>query len=142
MGAQTFGPISLESLKSSDCVELVFRGVEQGGASFEGRVFLNRPHADETTATTSDAGYAGSFHVYGYGDHLPPALADAKRSQEPGGPPVAPIEKRLRPDQAAIRTALEGSSELTVTVVPVPTDPGGELPGRSFEDVEVVFDRG
>jgi hypothetical protein len=55
---------------------------------------------------------------------------------------VAPIEKRLRLDEATLRAALEGSDELTVTVVPVPVDPGGPVPERPFEDVEVVFDRG
>ena len=122
--------------------ELVFRGVEQAGASFEGRVFLNNPAADGTTEATPEAGYAGSFHVYGYGEHPPPSLAEAKTSQAPGGPAVAPIEKRLRVDEAALRSALEGSDELSVTVVPVPADPGGPIPDRPFEGVELVLDRG
>ena len=37
--------------------------------------------------------------------------------------------------------ALEGAGELTVTVVPVPADPGGEVPERPFQDVEIVFGR-
>jgi hypothetical protein len=142
MGSYTSPPISLGSFGDADRAELVFRGVEQAGPSFEGRVFLNRPDADESTATTPEAGYAGSFHVYGYGEHPPPALADEKRMRGSGGPAVAPIEKRLRPDHAALRTALQASDELTVTVVPVPADAGGQGPGRPFEDVEVVFDRG
>jgi hypothetical protein len=142
MGSYTASPIPVSSFRDSRRAELVFRGIEQAGPSFEGRVFLNRPDADETTATTPESGYAGSFHVYGYGEHPPPALAEQKARRTPGGAPVAPIEKRLRPDEAAVRTALEGSDELTVTVVPVPVDPGGPVPDRPFEDVEVVFDRG
>jgi hypothetical protein len=142
MGAQTSGPISVDSFESGDRPELVFRGVEQAGPSFEGRVFLNRPDADEATATTPEAGYAGSFHVYGYGEHPPPALADEQARRGAGGAPVAPIEKRVRADEAAMREALEGTAELTVTVVPVPADPGGEVPERPFQDVEVVFGRG
>ena len=82
MGAQTSGPISVESFESLDRPELVFRGVEQAGPSFEGRVFLNQPDADEATATSPEAGYAGSFHVYGYGEHPPPALADEQGDAE------------------------------------------------------------
>jgi hypothetical protein len=121
--------------------ELVFGGVEQAGPSFEGRVFLNNPGADESTPRTPEAGYAGSFHVYGYGEPAPPAVAEerAKRGKDAG--PVAPIEKRLLADEQAVRAALDGSDALTVTVVPVPADPGGDVPERSFEHVEVVFDR-
>jgi hypothetical protein len=142
MGAQTSAPISLESFEKLDGPELVFSGVEQAGPSFEGRVFLNRPDADEGTATTPEAGYAGSFHVYGYGEHPPPGLADEQARRGAGGAPVAPIEKRVRPDEAALRGALERSGQLTVTVVPVPADPGGEVPEQPFQDVEIVVGRG
>jgi len=121
--------------------ELVFAGVEQAGPSFEARVFLNNPDADESTAQTPQTGYAGSFHVYGYGEPAPPAIAEAKAKQAKGGQPVAPIDKRLHADQAAVHAALEGSEELTVTVVPLPADPGGAAPERPFEHVEVLFDR-
>jgi hypothetical protein len=142
MGSYTAPPIPVRSFRDARRAELVFGGIEQAGPSFEGRVFLNHPDADETTATDPESGYAGSFHVYGYGEHPPPALAEAKARQAPDGVAVAPIEKRLRADEAAIRTALEDSDELTVTVVTVPVDPGGPTPDRPFEDVEVVFDRG
>jgi hypothetical protein len=142
MGSYTAPPIPVRSFRGTRRAELVFGGIEQAGPSFEGRVFLNRPDADETTAKTAESGYAGSFHVYGYGEHLPPALAEQKARRTPAGAPVAPIEKRLRPDEAAVRGALKGSDELTVTVVPVPADPGGPIPDRPFEDVVIVFDRG
>jgi hypothetical protein len=121
--------------------EVVFAGVDQAGPSFEARVFLNNPDADESTAQTPETGYAGSFHVYGYGEPAPPAIAEAKAKQGGGGGAVAPIEKRLHADEAAVRAALEGSDELTITVVPVPADPGGAAPVRPFEHVDVVFDR-
>ncbi len=122
-------------------MELVFSGVEQAGPSFEARVFLNNPGADESTAQTPETGYAGTFHVYGYGEPAPPAIAEARQQRASGGSPLAPIEKRLRIDEAALRTALERSGELTVTVVPVRSDPGGGAIQRPFEHVEVVFDR-
>jgi hypothetical protein len=110
--------------------QLVFAGVDQAGPSFEGRVFLNNPEADASTPQTPESGYAGAFHVFGYGTPAPPAIAEARRA---GGGPVAPIEKR-------VRTALPETDELTVTVVAVPVDPGGPVPERPFEDVSVVLD--
>jgi hypothetical protein len=142
MGSYTARPIHVGSFRESRRAELVFRGVEQAGASFEGRVFLDNPDANEATLKTAGNGYAGSFHVYGYGDHPPPALAAQKMRRGAAGPAVAPIEKRVNVDAAVLRTALERSDELTVTVVPVPADPGGPVPERPFETVEVVFDRG
>jgi hypothetical protein len=141
MGSYTAPPIPVRSFRGTRRAELVFGGIEQAGPSFEGRVFLNHPDADESTARTPESGYAGSFHVYGYGEHPPAALAEAKAAQPPGSAAVAPIEKRLRADETAIRTALEDSEELTVTVVSVPVDPGGPTPDRPFENVEIVFDR-
>jgi hypothetical protein len=140
VGSYTAPPISVAPFRGARRLELVFSGVEQAGPSFEGRVFLNNPAAKESTAQAPQAGYAGSFHVYGYGELAPPAI-EAKRKQSKGGAPVAPIEKRLVVDEAALRTALEGSDELTVTVVPVPSDPTGAVPERPFEHVDLVFER-
>ena len=137
MASYTAPPIPVPSA-TVRTAELVFGGVEQAGPSFEGRVFLNRPDADETTPASPDLGYAGSFHVYGYGEAAPPAIAEAKQAGAAG--PVAPIEKRVRADDAALRAALGESGELTVTVVAVPADPGGTTPERPFEDLTVLFD--
>jgi hypothetical protein len=141
MAAYTASPIPVTSFRGVRRAELVFGGVDQAGPSFEGRVFLNNPDADESTPLTSETGYAGSFHVYGYGEPAPPAVAEANARREKDGGPVAPIEKRLHADEATVRAAIEGSDELTVTVVPVPVDPGGAVPEQPFESVEVVFDR-
>jgi hypothetical protein len=140
MSSYTAPPIPTTRLRAARRAELVFEGVEQAGPSFEARVFLNNPYADESTPQTPETGYAGSFHVYGYGEPAPPAIAEAKATRAGGGP-VAPIEKRVHADETAVRAALEGSDELTVTVVPVPVEPGGTAPERPFEQVEVVFDR-
>ena len=137
MASYTAPPIPVPSA-AVRAAELVFGGVEQAGPSFEGRVFLNRPDADETTPPTPELGYAGSFHVYGYGEAAPPAIAEAKRTGAAG--PVVPIEKRVRADGAALRAALEDSERLTVTVVAIPADPGGGTPERPFEDLTVLFD--
>jgi hypothetical protein len=140
MGAYTAPPIPVPRMRDVRRADLVFGGVEQAGPSFEARVFLNNTDADERTPLSPEAGYAGSFHVYGYGEPAPPAIAEAKAKQAKGGEPVAPIEKRLHAGEAAIRAALERSDELSVTVVPIPADPGGRAPERPFQHVQVVFD--
>jgi hypothetical protein len=142
MGSHTAAPIPIAPFREARELELRFGGIEQAGPSFEGRVFLNDASADERSPLTPEAGYAGSFHVYGYGRPLPPAVAEAKERQAPGGPAVVPIEARLVADPAAVRAALErADDQLTVTVVPVPVDPGGPVPERPFETVEAIFDR-
>jgi hypothetical protein len=137
----TIRPFDARGLKGAKRADLVFTGVEQAGPSFEGRVFLNNPGADESTARDPASGYAGSFHVYGYGSPAPPAVAEAQVARQSGDEAVAPIEKRVQADEWALRSALERSDDLTVTVVPVPVDPGGATPDRPFGDVDIVFDR-
>ena len=139
MTSFTAPPLQVPSPLESGRVELIFTGIEQAGPSFEGRVFLNNPAADEHTPLTADMGYAGSFHVYGYGNVMPPALAEAKARRTEGSGPVAPIEQQLWLDAEALRTALERSDALTVTVVPSPVDPSGPVPERPFEQVHAVF---
>jgi hypothetical protein len=48
--------------------DLVFEGVDHAGPSYEARVFLNNPSANADTPLTVDAGYAGSFHIFGHGN--------------------------------------------------------------------------
>src|SRR5258708_2257508 len=47
--------------------DLVLIDTEHGGHSFEARVFLNNPSANSDTPMTEEAGYAGTFHVFGHG---------------------------------------------------------------------------
>src|SRR5437016_3656407 len=108
MAAHTAPPIRVSSFKGTPRAEIVFTGVDQAGPSFEGRVFLNNPDADVTTARTPETGYAGSFHVYGYGEPPPPAIADAQATRAEGGRSIAPIEKRVDADKRALAAALAG----------------------------------
>lgn len=62
------------SLKPSDITEhelsradLVFAGVDHSGMSYEVRVFLNNPEADEDAPRTLEEGYAGRFIILGHG---------------------------------------------------------------------------
>jgi hypothetical protein len=140
MGSYTAPPIPVDRFRDMRRMDLVFGGVEQAGSSFEVRVFLNNPNADDSTAQKLETGYAGTFHVYGYGELAPPAIAEAKHDQVKHGRPVAPIEKRLHVDEATVRQALGGSDKLIVTAVPVPADRDRPAPERPFEHVDVIFE--
>ena len=109
--------------------DIVFEGIEQADRSFQARVFLNNPHANERTTRTQDTGYAGAFHVYGYGRR--PQRTGAQGSIEP----VAPITKYLVATNA-VRRALHRTHQLAITVVAVPP-----LPGPHFSDVWIALDR-
>src|SRR3954470_3597555 len=101
----TIRSFDARGLEGAKRAELVFTGVEQAGPSFEGRVFLNNPGADESTARDPSSGYAGSFHVYGYGTTLPPAMEDARARRQSGAEAIAPIEKRVQVEASALRSA-------------------------------------
>lgn len=139
MRSYTAAPLRVAPSRKAGRAELVFSGVDLAGPSFEARVFLNNPKADETTRLTPEAGFAGSFYVYAYGEPAPPAVTAAGTRAEERS--IAPIEKRLEIDEPALTAALEESGELTVTVVPIPTDPAGDLPKRPFESVDILFGR-
>lgn len=90
--------------------DLAFTGLEHAGRSFEARVFINNPEADERADRSDENGYAGAFHVYGYGRPVPET-----------GPALLPLSKRITATDA-VRRALAASDELTVTVATVPAD--------------------
>ncbi len=77
--------------------QLVFEGVDQGGPSFEGRVFVDNPNADRNTPASASHGYVGSFHVYGYGvfPETDGPAPDEAAPRRPGDAPRAPITKAV-----------------------------------------------
>jgi hypothetical protein len=89
--------------------DIEIAGLDQAGPSFEGRVFVNNPQADLDTPATPENGYAGSFHVYGYGLRSPEDTG--------AGPAMAPIVKNVIATDA-VRAAASGK-DVTVTIVPV-----------------------
>ena|SRR5450432_558277 len=103
--------------------DLHFHAVDHSGATFEGRVFLNNPKADEDTPPTLPNGYAGSFYIFGhggcYGDlghcDVPARQRDFDLRRKH---PLAPTDVTLEITEA-LRDAMKKRSELHVTVVPV-----------------------
>ncbi|MFY9872203.1 MAG: hypothetical protein WAK17_21035 [Candidatus Nitrosopolaris sp.] len=47
--------------------DIEIHNVDHSGLSYEGRVFLNNPKADQKTKLTLDKGYVGSYHIFGHG---------------------------------------------------------------------------
>jgi hypothetical protein len=98
--------------------DIEIHGIDQSGPSFEGRIFLNNPKATADTPPTRENGYAGSFHVYGYGIWPSDVGKPASQRQAESGTVRAPIQKTVIATDA-IRDAAARSPEITVTVVPV-----------------------
>jgi tyrosinase len=103
--------------------DLVFDGVDHSGASFEARVFLNNTGATAKTATTTQNGYAGSFHIFGHGG----CFGDVGHCEVRGLPrpydprpahPLTPARKVVIATDA-IRRAVAKGKQMTVTVVPI-----------------------
>ena len=122
-----------------DRADIEFHGVDQSGPSFEGRVFLNNPAAGLDTPTTAENGYAGSFHVFGYG--IWPADVGKDRTSPAPDPDTirAPIQKTLIATDA-VRAAAARGLDITVTVIPVfpGTPPRDASQALKLQDVRIA----
>ncbi len=133
--------ISLESLEPEfSRADLEFTGIDHSGASYEARIFVNNPKANERTATTPKNGYAGCFHVFGHGGcfgdvgHCDVLL---RRPYDPRpAHPLTPTRKAVIATDA-IRRAMRQAKHMTLTIVPIVT---GGTEKSDFEDV-LKFDR-
>ena len=133
-------PVRLESQgRQFGRADIEVYGIDQSGASFEGRVFLNNPEANLSTPLSPEHGYAGSFHVYGYGI-WPADVADNPAKPAASQGIRAPITKTVIATEA-VRRAAARSKEARVTVVPIfPGNPPRDA-GDAFklEGVRIKF---
>jgi tyrosinase len=101
--------------------DIEFHRVDHAGASYEGRVYLNKPDANEHTGY-EDPSYAGSYHIFGHGGCLgDPGHCEVKprRRYDPRpSHPLTPAYKVVIATEAVTRAVREGA-EITVTVVPI-----------------------
>jgi tyrosinase len=108
--------------------DLVFYGVDHSGESYEGRVFLDNPDAGLETPREADAGYAGSFFVFGhggcYGDegHCDTQLRTTDEFDLRPPHPLEPFTKTVIVTEALRRAT---GRAVVVTVVPVVAERGG-----------------
>jgi tyrosinase len=98
--------------------------VDHSKASYEGRIFLNNPQAGIDTPKSPEAGYAGSFYIFGHGG----CAGDAGHCDVPSGPArpfdlrpehqLAPVTQRVIVTDA-VRRATKQSPTITISVVPI-----------------------
>jgi hypothetical protein len=129
-------------------VDLELEGVDTFQDTYEGRVYIDNPDADATTGRDPDAGYAGSFYMFGHSN----CLGAEGHCDVDKGPPINPYDYRRPHDlagqthkieitDALLRTGASAGSTFTVTIVPLintPEDPYVQADVLSFERLSVI----
>jgi hypothetical protein len=98
-------------------------GIDHSQSSYEGRVFLNNPKADQNTPLTLENGYAGSFHIFGHGGCFGDVgHCDVKGHRQPydfrSPHPLMPAFKSVDVTNA-LREVTKTDNKVTITIVPV-----------------------
>lgn len=125
--------------------DLEFHGVDHSRSSFTARLFFNHTDADAATPTDDEHGYAGSFHIFGHGGcagdegHCEVPTERRPRDLRPQHQ-LTTLSKRVVVTDA-LRRALSGGTELSVTVVPVLRDELVAAYGESLTSDLLHFDR-
>lgn len=103
--------------------DIEFHEIDHAGPSYQGRVFINNPHATEATERLEENGYAGAFHVFGHGGCFgDPGHCDVHERGPFDPRPAHPLTPALKVVTAteALRGALATDhDEMTITIVPV-----------------------
>ena len=102
--------------------DIEFYGVDLSGPSYEGRVFLNNPDANEKTPMEAGEGYVGSYHIFGHGGcfgdsghcEVAPRRTYDSRAQHP----LTPAFKSLVATNI-IKKILKSTDTITITIVPI-----------------------
>lgn len=126
--------------------DLIFNDVDHAGPSYEARVFINNPQADERTPLDASAGYAGSFHIFGHGGCFGEAghceLPTEPRHAFDRRPPhqLSPHRKTVIATEAMSEalTAASRKTTIKVTVVAIVRDAPGL---QASTDDPLKFDR-
>lgn len=125
--------------------DIELEGLDHGGSSYEGRVYVNNPDAGADTDTTAENGYAGSYYVFGHGgcygdqghcDVVPRSPYDPR---PPHG--LSPTRKVVTATDV-IRKAAAAGPTMTITVVPVVLSTTDKVPQDeqlpNFQAVSVI----
>jgi tyrosinase len=123
-------------------IDIEFLGVDHSGSSYEGRVYLNNPAADASTARSAEAGYVGSYFIFGHGGCLgEPGHCDVRprRTFDPRpGHHLTGARKVVIAAERVAQKALAAGDQVTVTVVALVTAVG---PASGWDDDVLKFDR-
>lgn len=97
-------------------------GIRHTGSSYEGLVYINNPAATPDTGKDEEAGYAGSFNVFGHGGCFGAEGHCDNREDErrrfDNRPLARSIRMKKRVDiSAALRTAAQSEPEIQFTIV-------------------------
>jgi tyrosinase len=101
--------------------DIEFHDVDHAGASYEGRVYLDNPDADENTGY-EDPSYAGSYHIFGHGGCLgDEGHCDVKERRRYDPRPAHPLTpaKKVVIATDAVNKAIASDKAVSVTVVPI-----------------------
>ena len=107
--------------RNTQRTDIEFHDVDHSGPSYEGRVYLNYPDADENTGYDHPS-YAGSFHIFGHGGCLgDPGHCDVEPRRKYDPRPAHPLTRARKVVIArdSAKRMLEADDEVTVTVVPI-----------------------
>jgi hypothetical protein len=130
--------------------DLRFFGLDHSGPSYQARVFLNNPTANETTPREQESGYAGAFTIFGHGG----CFGEAGHCDLPPGPrerfdlrpphPLTPTTKTVIITDSLRQLRDDGAREFTVTIVPIayqtnlPTGRPRKGPVLQFDSVSLL----
>jgi hypothetical protein len=124
--------------------DLEFHGVDHSKASYEGRLFINRPDAGPETST-DDASYAGSFWIFGHGGcagdegHCEPPR-DRRPFDFRAEHQLTPMSKRVVVTEK-LRELVQPGAAFSVRIVPyIRPENADPLPPDLVSDV-LEFDR-
>jgi tyrosinase len=132
-------PVDVDTVVRSDefhRADLEIGGINHTGTSYEGRVFIDNPDADEETSK-EDPTYAGSFNVFGHGGCFGAeghCEAPDRRRRFDNRPLARSIrmKKRVKVTEA-LRRAAAGGGQIQFTIVGVPVS--GSAPGSEPEGI-------
>jgi hypothetical protein len=101
--------------------DVELHGVDQTVPSYEGRIFVNNPEADETTKRSRDSGFLGSFHVFGkagcWGEEGHCEEQPPRRKFDRRRGPTLRAKIRVTLDAEQLQQIASREEELTISVV-------------------------
>ncbi|MCY4386685.1 MAG: hypothetical protein OXC18_06220 [Desulfurellaceae bacterium] len=116
--------------------ELQLLGLQHAGASYQARVFINNPDANEETPPTSENGYAGQFSVFGHGGCFGDAGHCDVVDRGPFDPrpphPLRPLTKAVSITGALKNVLASLNDEFTISIVAIPIEYSPPDDGRDY----------